>query len=84
MLMSVGRLLNGSINEEIDMTALGAVLTDVAAAAAMFAAFVDAVVMAVVMTEVMDAMKGCIMPANAAVESSTAGFASASKSSALV
>ena len=59
--------------------ALGAVLTDVAAAAAMFAAFVDAVVIAVAMAAVMDAMKVCMIPANAAVKSSTAGFSSASK-----
>ena len=48
----------------------------------MFAAFVDAVVITVVMAEVMDAMKGCMMPANASVESSTARFSPASKSSA--
>ena len=83
MFMSIDRLSNGSIDEDIDVTALGAVLTEVAAAAAMFAAFVDAVVIAVAMAAVMDTMKGCMMPANLAVESSTAGFASASKSSAL-
>ena len=43
--------------------------------------FLDAVVILVVMEAVIDAMKGCMMPANAAVESLTAGFASASKSS---
>ena len=52
-----------------------------AAAAYMFAAFVDAVVIAVAMAAFMDAMNGCMMPAHAAAESSTAGFASASKSS---
>ena len=81
VLMSVDRLLNGSIDEEIDTTNLGAVLMDVAAAAEMFAAFVDVVVIAVEMEAVMDAMKGCMMPANAAVDYSTAGFASASESS---
>ena len=43
--MSINRFSNGSIDEEID-TALGAVLTAVAAAAAMFAAFVDVLVIA--------------------------------------
>ena len=79
--MSVDRLSNGSINEEIDTTDLGAVLTAVAAAAEMFAAFVDAVVIAVEMAAVMDAMKVCMMPANASAESLTAGFVSASESS---
>ena len=62
------------------MMALGAVRTAVAAAAEMSAAFVEAVVIVVAMAAVMDAMKGCMMPANAATESSTAGFASASES----
>ena len=79
--MSVDILSNGSINEEIDTTALGTVCTAVAAAAAMFAAFVDTVVIAVAMTEVMDAMKGCMMPANEAAYSLTAGFVSVSESS---
>ena len=79
--MSIDRLSNGSIDEDIDVKALGAVLTDVAAAAAMFTAFVDAVVIAAAMAAVMDATKGCMMPANATLESSTAGFASASESS---
>ena len=59
--------------------ALGVVLTAVAADAAIFAAFVDAVVIAVEMAAVMDAMKSCVIPANTAVESSTARFASASE-----
>ena len=63
------------------MTALGMVSTAVADVAAMFAAFVDAVVIAVAMAAVMVAMKGCMRPANAAAESLTAGFASASESS---
>ena len=63
------------------MTALGTFRTAVAAAAAMFAVFVDAVVIVFAIAAVMDAMKGCMMPANAAAESSTAGFASASESS---
>ena len=79
--MYVDRLSNGSIEEEIDTTALGAVLTAVATAVEMFTAFVDLVVTAVVMMVVMDAMKGYMMPVNAAVEYSTSGFASASKSS---
>ena len=79
--MSVDRLSNGSISEKINTTALGAVRTAVAAAAAMFAAFLDAVVIVVVMAAVMDEMKGCMMPANAAAESLTTGFASASESS---
>ena len=80
--MSVDRFLNGSIDEKIDTAALGAVLIDVAYAAEMFAAFMDAVMIAVAMAAVMNAMKGCMMPANAAVESLTAGFPSASESSA--
>ena len=79
--MSVDRLSNGYIEEEIDTTALGAVLTSVAAAAAMFATFVDAVVIAVAMAAVMDVMNGCMMLANTAAESSTAGFVSVSESS---
>ena len=82
-LISVDILLNGSIHAEINATALGTVLTAVAAAAAMFAAFVDAVAIAVTMAEVIDAMKGCTRPANAAAESSTAGFASVSEYSVL-
>ena len=78
--MSVDRLSNGSIDEEIDTSALGTVCTAVAAAAAMFAVFVDAVTIGVAMAEVMDTMKGCMRPANAAAESSTAGFESASES----
>ena len=78
--ISADRLSNGSIDEEID-TALGAVLAAVAAAAAMFAAFVDMVVIEVEMAAVMDAMKDCMIPANAVVESSTAGFVSAAESS---
>ena len=79
--MSVYRLSNGSINEEINTTTLGAVLTDVAAATAIFDAFVDEVVIAVVMAAVMDATEGCMMPSNTTAESSTAGFVSASESS---
>ena len=79
--MSVDRLSNGFIDEEIDKTTLGVVLTAVAAAAEMFAAFMDTVVIAVAMATVMDAMKGCMMPTNAAVESLTSGFTSAFKSS---
>ena len=79
--LSVDRFSNGSIGKEINTTALGAVLTAVDAAEAMFAAFVDAVVIVVAMAEVMDAMKGCMIPANAAAESLTAGFAFASESS---
>ena len=79
--MSVNRLSNGFINEEIDPVALGAVLTAVAAAAAMFTAFVDTVVIAVAMVEVMGAMKVCLMPENAAMESLTARVVSASESS---
>ena len=56
--MSVDRLSNGSINEDIDTTALGTVCTDVATAAAMFAVFVDTAEIAVAMAAVMDAMKG--------------------------
>ena len=63
------------------MTALGAVHTAVAAAAEMSVAFVDAVVIPFAIAVVMDAMKGCMMPTNAAAESSTARFASAYKSS---
>ena len=79
--ISVDRLLNNSIDKEIDATALGTVLTSVAAAEAMFATFVDAVVISVAMAEVMDAMKGCMRPVNVAAESLTSGFASASESS---
>ena len=81
--MSVDRFSNGSIDEDIDTTALGTVLTAVASAAAMFAAFVYAVAIAVAMAAVMDAMKGCMMPVNAAAESSTAVFMCASESSVL-
>ena len=77
----VDRLLNGSIDEEIDATALGTVRTAVANDAAIFAAFMDALVIAVAMAAVMDAMNGCMRLAKAVAESSTAGFASASKSS---
>ena len=62
--------------------ALCAVLAAVAATVAMFAVFVDAGVIAVAMAAVMYDIKGCMMTANAAVDSSTAGYASASKSSA--
>ena len=55
--MSVDRLSNGSIDKEIDTTALGVVCTAVVADAAMFTAFVDAVVIAVAMAAVMDAIK---------------------------
>ena len=79
--ISVDRLSNGSIDEDIDPTALGTVCTSVADDAAMFAAFVEALVIAVAMAAVMDAMKGCTRLANAAVESLTARFASASESS---
>ena len=79
--MTIDILSNVFINKEIDALALGTVRTAVAVAAAIFAVFVDVVVIAVAMAAVMDAMKGCMMPANAAVESSTAGFASASESS---
>ena len=77
VVMSVDILLNGSINEEINTAALGTVRTAVDAAAAMFAAFMDAAVIVVATAAVMDAMKYCTRPANAATESSTAGFASA-------
>ena len=77
--ISINRLSNGSIDKEIDATALGTVRTAVASAAAIFAAFVDALVIAVAIAAVMDAMNGCMRPANAAAESSAAGFASASK-----
>ena len=53
-----------------------------ATAAVMFIGFVDAVVIVMAMAAVTDAMKGCMMPVNAAVECLTAGFTSASKSSA--
>ena len=59
------------------------VRTSVAAAEAMFAAFVDAVVIAVAMAAVMDAMNGCMKPAIAEAESSTAWFVSVSESSIL-
>ena len=81
VVMSVDRFSNGPIDKEIDTTAFGVVLTDVAAAAAMCAAFVDEVVIVVAMAAVMDAMKGCMMTANVAAESLTAGFTSASESS---
>ena len=81
--MSIDRLSNGSINKEIDKKALGTVCTAVAADAAIFAAFVDAVLIVVVMAAVMDAMKGCMRPAHVVEKSSTAVFASASKSSVL-
>ena len=45
----------------------------------MFSLFVDVVVIAFAMVAVMVAIKGCMRPANASAESSTAGFASASK-----
>ena len=79
--ISVNRFSNGSIDKEIDATALGAVRTSVAAAAAMFAAFVDALVIAVAIAAVIDAMNGRMRLAKAADESSTAGIASASESS---
>ena len=79
--MSVDRFSNRYINEEIDTAALGTVRTAVAASAAMFAAFVDAVAIVVEIAAVMDAMKGCMRPANATEESSTSGFASTSESS---
>ena len=78
--ISVDRLSNGSIEEEINTTALGTVRTAVAAAAAIFTEFVDALVIAVVITAVIDAMNGCMRLAKAVAESSTAGLASASKS----
>ena len=56
--MSVDIISNGSIDEEIDTTALGVVLKSVADAAVMFTAFVHAVVIVVAMAAVMDAMKG--------------------------
>ena len=77
--ISVDRLSNGSIGEEMNATALGTVRTAVAAAAAIFAAFVDALVIAVAITEVMDAMNGYMSLAKAAAESSTTRIASASK-----
>ena len=77
--ISVDRLSNGSIDEEIKATALGTVRTAVVAAAAMFASFGDAVVIAVAITAFMDTINICMRPANAAAESLTAGFASASK-----
>ena len=79
--MSVDRLSNGYIDEEIDTMALCTVLTAVATAETMFSVFVDVVVIVVAMVAVMDAMKGCMIPANAAVESLTARFASTSESS---
>ena len=79
--MYVDRLSNGSIEEEIDTTSLGAVVTAVVTAAEMFAVFVDLLVIAVATTVVMDATKGYMMPVNATVEYSTSGFASTSKSS---
>ena len=77
--ISVDRFSNGSINEEIDATSLGMVRTAMAADAEIFAVFVDAVMIAVTMTAIMDATNGCMRSANAAEESSTAGFAFASK-----
>ena len=79
--ISIDRLSNGSVDEEIETTALGTVCTAVAAAAAIFAAFVDALVILVAMAAVMNVMNGCMRLANAAAESFTAGFASASESS---
>ena len=67
--MSIDRLSNGSIDEEIDTAALGAILAALDAAATIFAVFVDAAVIAVAMVSVMVAMKGCMMPVNVAVES---------------
>ena len=81
--ISVDILLNGSIDKEINTTTLVTVRTDVAAATAMYDAFMDAVVIAVAMSAVMDSMNGCMRPANAAAESSTAEFLSASESSVL-
>ena len=78
--ISVDKLSNGSIDKEIEATALGTVLMAVAAAAVMFAAFVDAVVIAVAMAAVMGAMNDYMRPTNVAAESSTARFASASAS----
>ena len=60
---------------------MGTVSTTMAAAAAMFAAFVDTVMIAVAMAAVMDAMNGYMRLENAAAESLTARFASASESS---
>ena len=77
--MSVDRLSNGSIDENIDTTALDTARTDVAVATAMFSAFMDVMVIAAAKVSVMDAMKGCMRPANAAAESLTEGFASASE-----
>ena len=79
--ISVYRLSNRSIEEEIDAPALGTVRTDVAATAAIFAAFVNALVIAVAIAAVMDAMNGCMRLAKATDESSTAWFTYASKSS---
>ena len=63
----------------MDTKALGTVRTAVTDAAAMFVAFVYAVVIVVEMEAVKDAMNVCMMPANAAAESLTAGFVSAFK-----
>ena len=75
--ISVDRLSNVSIEEEIVTTALGTVRMDVAAAAAIFAAFVEALVIAVAIAEVVDAMNGFMRLVKVAAESSTAGIASA-------
>ena len=61
--------------------AFGTVRTAVAAAAEMLAAFVDTGVVIVAMAAVMDNMNGFMRPSNAAAESLTSGFASASESS---
>ena len=77
--ISVDRLLNRSIKEDINATALGTFRTAVAAAAEIFTAFVDTLVIAVAIAAVMDAMNGCMRLAKAAAEYSTAGIASASE-----
>ena len=79
--ISIHIFSNGLIREEIDATALGTIHTAVAATAAIFASFVDTLVIAVMIAAVMDAMNGCMRLEKAAAESSTAGIASASKSS---
>ena len=74
-------LSNGSIEEEINATALGTVRKAVASAAEIFAAFMEAFVISVAIAAVMDTMNGCMRLEKAAAESSTAGIASASESS---
>ena len=79
MFISVDKLSNGLIDEEIDVV-VSVVLAAAAAAAAMFAAFFDAEVIALGMAVVIEAINGCMMLAKAAVGSTTAEFASSSAS----